>query len=112
MKGMLNWVAMTIIVRGKEPLLVVPPRLQRLAGFKAGDRLELKAKLGVITIATQPGVAGDEYTPEQKRAILEEVDEARKGPYHGPFKTSAEVADYLTKFKESKARSGKQPRSR
>jgi hypothetical protein len=42
--------------------------------------------------------ADDEYTPEQRRVIDAEIDEAQKGPYHGPFKNGAELEAYLKKY--------------
>lgn len=46
----------------------------------------------------------DEYTPGQRRAILDAVKQARKGPYHGPFKNGAELEAYLAKWKASQKR--------
>lgn len=40
---------MTVIVKSKSPL-VVPAAIQRLAGIKAGDRLEVRASTRAITI--------------------------------------------------------------
>lgn len=40
---------MTVTVKNKAPS-VVPPAIQRQAGIKAGDRLELKASPRTITI--------------------------------------------------------------
>jgi predicted transcriptional regulator len=40
---------MTVTVKNKTPL-VVPPAIQRQAGIKAGDRLEVKASPRTITI--------------------------------------------------------------
>ena len=49
---------------------------------------------------TQPpkvlaAVEWDEYTAAERRAINAEIAKAQKGPYHGPFKTAAEVARFL-----------------
>ena len=41
----------------------------------------------------------DEYTPEQRRLINAELDEAEKGPWYGPFKNGREVAAFLNKWK-------------
>jgi bifunctional DNA-binding transcriptional regulator/antitoxin component of YhaV-PrlF toxin-antitoxin module len=38
---------MTVVVKNKEPL-VVPPAARRLAGFKSGQELEVKASGGVV----------------------------------------------------------------
>ena len=40
---------MTVIVNSKSGL-VVPPSVQRLAGIKSGDRLEIRVSSGTITI--------------------------------------------------------------
>jgi len=51
--------------------------------------------------------ADDEYTPEQRRIINARLDEAEKGPFHGPFKNAAEVAAFLKKRVRSTARAAK-----
>jgi bifunctional DNA-binding transcriptional regulator/antitoxin component of YhaV-PrlF toxin-antitoxin module len=84
---------MTVTVKNESDL-VVPPRVRRLAGIKAGDRLEFKVSGGVITILPKLPVAADEYTPEQRRIIAARLDAAEKGPFHGPF-TAKEAAAFL-----------------
>lgn len=49
---------MTIIVKNKAPL-IVPEAIQRLAGIKVGDRLEVKASARIITITD----VGPRYEP-------------------------------------------------
>ena len=49
--------------------IVIPPRVQREAGFKLGDQIEVSAVRGTITIAVKPQAADDEYTPQQRRII-------------------------------------------
>ena len=44
---------MTVIIKEKSQILV-PPSLQRQAGFKLGDQLELRASRGVIMIVPKP----------------------------------------------------------
>jgi bifunctional DNA-binding transcriptional regulator/antitoxin component of YhaV-PrlF toxin-antitoxin module len=79
---------------------ILPPRVRRTAGFKAGDQLEVRAIGGVVTLISKPPMtATDEYTPEQRRAIKAEIVEARKGPYHGPFKSGDEFAEYFKAYK-------------
>jgi hypothetical protein len=39
-------------------------------------------------------VAADEYTPEQRRIINARLDEAEKGPFHGPF-SAKDAAAFL-----------------
>lgn len=86
---------MTVAVRNnnKTPL-VVPTAVRRKAGFKSGQELEFKASGGVITIVPKLP-ASDEYTPEQHRRIDAELDEAAKGPFHGPFNTAGEMIAHL-----------------
>jgi AbrB family looped-hinge helix DNA binding protein len=82
--------------------LVLPPRIRRKAGFKAGDQLEVNAIGGVVTFISKGAVvAEDEYTPEQRRQIMAEIEEARKGSYHGPFKSGEEFAAYFKAYKRS-----------
>ena len=49
---------MTVTVKNKAPL-IVPQAIQRLAGIKAGDRLEVKASARTITITA----VGQTYKP-------------------------------------------------
>jgi hypothetical protein len=41
--------------------------------------------------------ADDEYTSAQRRMINAQLEEARKGPYHGPFKTADAAIKFLRK---------------
>lgn len=86
---------MTITVKNKTDLLV-PPRVQRQAGIKTGDRLEFKVSGGVISIFPKLPSAADEYTPEQRRIISARLDEAEKGPFYGPF-TAKQATAFLRK---------------
>jgi predicted nucleic acid-binding protein len=52
---------------------------------------------GVITISRKLPVAGDEYTPAQRRSVDARLTEALKGPYHGPFETAEEVIGFIRK---------------
>jgi len=87
---------MTITLKRKTPL-VVPPRVQRQAGIKAGDKVQFRAGRGIITILTkpQPATAKDEYTPEQRRAInaqlAESLEDVRAGRVYGPFTSVADL---------------------
>lgn len=74
---------MTVIVT-KKSALSVPSEAQRQASIKAGDRLEFKVSGGVITISPELPGADDEHTPGQRRIIDDQLDEAEKGPFHGP----------------------------
>jgi AbrB family looped-hinge helix DNA binding protein len=81
---------MTTVVKKKTPI-VVPESLRRRAGIKPGDRLEFRVSGGIINIIAQVPSAEDEYTPAQRRRILAEIAEARKGPYYGPFDSADEM---------------------
>ncbi len=89
---------MTITVDEKTRQLF-PPSVRRQAGLKIGDQLEVKVSGGIITLLPRVPTADDEYTPAQRRIIDARLDEAEKGPYHGPFKSGDELAAYLKKFK-------------
>ena len=86
---------MTVIVKSKT-CLNVPPQIQRRAGIKPGDVVEIKAAGGVITILPKLPNADDEYTPRQRRVIdarLAKADEdIRHGRMYGPFHTAEEMA--------------------
>jgi hypothetical protein len=69
--------------------------VRRKAGFKSGQELEFKASGGVFTIIPKLPAAADEYTPEQRRMIDAELDEAAKGPFRGPFYTAAEMIAHI-----------------
>ena len=85
---------MTATVKNKTPL-VVPDKVRRRAGFKVGDEVEFRASGGIITIVPRLPNADDEYTTQQRRAIDAQLDEAEKGPFHGPFDTADEMITHL-----------------
>ena len=89
--------------------LTVPPSVQRQAGSKTGDVVEFKASGGVITIIPKLPGADDEYTPEQRRSIDAQLDEAEKGPFHGPFGAAGEAIAFL--HKEIRSRKAKRKAS-
>ena len=84
---------MTTTVKNKIGL-TVPPAVQHQAGFKPGDVVEFKVSGGVITILPKLPTA-DEYTPEQRRSIDAQLDEAEKGPFHGPFNSAEEMIVHM-----------------
>jgi len=86
---------MTVTVKSNATDLVVPKSVRRRAGIKPGDRLEFKVSGGIINIIPKLPSAADEYTPEQRRAIDAQIEEARKGPYHGPFNTADEMIAHI-----------------
>jgi bifunctional DNA-binding transcriptional regulator/antitoxin component of YhaV-PrlF toxin-antitoxin module len=104
---------MTVAVKNnnKTPL-VVPSAVRRKAGFKSGQELEFKASGGVITIIPKLPAAADEYTPEQRRMIDAELDEAAKGPFRGPFNTAAEMIAHLKSELKARGTAKKSKRSR
>jgi bifunctional DNA-binding transcriptional regulator/antitoxin component of YhaV-PrlF toxin-antitoxin module len=85
---------MTTVVRTKTGL-IVPADVQHKAGFKAGDVVEFKVSGGVISIFPKLPHADGEYTPEQRRIVDAQLDQAEKGPFHGPFETAAEAIAHM-----------------
>jgi bifunctional DNA-binding transcriptional regulator/antitoxin component of YhaV-PrlF toxin-antitoxin module len=65
--------------------LTVPPSVQHKAGFRTGDVVEFKVSGGVITIIPKLPGADDEYTPEQRRSIDAQLDEAGKRSISRPL---------------------------
>lgn len=66
---------------------------------KTGDRVHVTAANGVVTsMAASP----DGLTGEQRQKIIAEVDEARKGSYHGPFSSTTELESFLASWKGSR----------
>ena len=86
---------MTVTVKNNTLGLVVPQSVRRRAGIKAGDRLEFKVSGGIISIIPKLPSDDDEYTPAQRRNIDAQLEEARKGPYHGPFDTADAALKFL-----------------
>jgi bifunctional DNA-binding transcriptional regulator/antitoxin component of YhaV-PrlF toxin-antitoxin module len=105
---------MTVTLKDKTQL-VVPPSVQRRAGFKAGDRLEFKVSGGIITITPKPLSADDEYTAEQRRVIDARLDKAdediKAGRFHGPFATAKEASAYIERAAKQRAAVKKPKRS-
>ena len=65
----------------------------------------------MITILGKPLTKDDEYTPEQRRVIDAELDEAEKGPFHGPFETAeAAIADMKARLKKRVSRARAAPK--
>ena len=91
---------LTITVKNKKPL-IVPEAALRRAGFKRGQKLEVKVSGGVITILPKLPSADDEYTPEQRRIIdarlAKGLADIRAGRVRGPFSTHKEFTDSLHK---------------
>lgn len=85
---------MTVTVKNRTGL-TVPPAVQQKAGFKTGDVVEFKVSGRAITIIPKLPSVGDEYTAEQRRMIDAQLDEAEKGPFHGPFDTAEEMITHI-----------------
>jgi bifunctional DNA-binding transcriptional regulator/antitoxin component of YhaV-PrlF toxin-antitoxin module len=101
---------MTATVKDKIGL-TVPPAVQHQAGFKPGDVVEFKVSGGVITILPKLPTA-DEFTPEQRRSIDAQLDEAEKGPFYGPFSTAEEMIAHMKSRVKQRAVLKKAKRSR
>ena len=99
--------AMIITVKDKMDL-VVPPRVRREAGIKAGDRLEFKVSGGVINIIPKRLRADDEYTPEQRRIVnaqlAEGLEDIRAGRVSPRFNTVDEMLASLKSGKKAPRR--------
>ena len=102
---------MTVTVKNKTDL-VVPPSVRRRAGIKPGDRLEFKVSGGIINIIPKLPSADDEYTPDQRRIIDAQLDEAEKGPFYGPFNTADETIAHMKGELKKRAALKKTKRSR
>jgi AbrB family looped-hinge helix DNA binding protein len=93
---------MTVTVKNNKVGLVVPPSVRRRAGIKPGDRLEFKVSGGIINIIPKLPSADEEYTPAQRRVIDEQLKDAAKGPYYGPFETADAAIKFLRTETKSK----------
>ena len=102
---------MPVTVKNKTSLLV-PPSVRRRAGIKSGDRLEFKVAGGVITIIPKLPAADEDYTPEQRRIIDAQLDEAEKGPFQGPFNTAGEMIAHMKSELKKRTATKKTKRSR
>jgi bifunctional DNA-binding transcriptional regulator/antitoxin component of YhaV-PrlF toxin-antitoxin module len=96
---------------------MLPPGVRRKAGFKAGDKVEVKAIGGIVTLIGKPAVADDkdEYTAEERReidaGIAESQEEFKQGLGFGPFETHEEFISSLHK-EAKKLRSGASKKSK
>jgi len=99
---------MTVVVKNKQPL-VVPTAARRLAGFKSGQELEVKASGGVISIVRRlsPDEQQDERDirdPKIRMAIRKSHEEFLAGKTRPAEQLLAELK--LTKSK-NQARASK-----
>jgi AbrB family looped-hinge helix DNA binding protein len=91
--------------------ITVPKSIRRKAGIKTGDQFEFSVSGRVITIVPKVPSAADEYTPEQRRRIDAQLDEAEKGPFHGPFKTADAMIAHVKRELKKRATLKKAKRS-
>ena len=97
---------------------MLPPRVRRKSGFKAGDEVEVKAIGGIVTLISKPPVTDEEeYTPAQRRVIdshiADGLDDIKHGRLHGPFETHEEMTTFLhSEVKKAKAKKSGKPKLR
>jgi len=98
--------------------MTIPSSVRSAVGLSDGDLVEVKAVGKKIVITPQLVIdrskfptANDEYTPKQRQAIKARLAEAEKGPYYGPFKSGAELAEFLKRRTRS-ARAVKSKKAR
>ncbi|MBL8219728.1 MAG: AbrB/MazE/SpoVT family DNA-binding domain-containing protein [Bryobacterales bacterium] len=89
---------------------VLPSRVRRQAGFKTGDTVEVRAIGGIVTLISKPQLS--EQTSQEARQVLEEVDEACKGPYYGPFYSAQEFSEFLERYKSQPRAQGPKTKKR
>jgi hypothetical protein len=91
---------MTVAIKNKQPIAVSAAALRR-AGFRSGQKIEIKVSDGVIAILPKLPSADDEHTPARRRAIDRGIAASEKdykeGRSYGPFKTHAEFIASLHK---------------
>jgi AbrB family looped-hinge helix DNA binding protein len=95
--------SMTSVVKiHRKGQMTLPTRLRSLAGIADGDLVEATFRRGKIIITPKLPIdrsafptADDEYTPTQRRMIDAQLDEAEKGPFHGPFSTAGEMIAHM-----------------
>ena len=68
---------MTVVLKSELPL-IVPDKVRRRAGFKAGDHVEFKASRGMLTILTKHFVPPDDtLTPEEAKKVRHALKQVR-----------------------------------
>jgi AbrB family looped-hinge helix DNA binding protein len=85
--------------------MTIPSAVRAAVGLAEGDLVDVRAIGNQIVItprlaanrSSHVPTAGEEYTPEQRRAIDASLTESEKGPYYGPFSSGAEIAVFLKK---------------
>jgi bifunctional DNA-binding transcriptional regulator/antitoxin component of YhaV-PrlF toxin-antitoxin module len=94
---------MAITVSDKTGRIVVPPRIQRQAGFKPGDRLQFRVVDGTITIKASERT----YKPTEEE--LAAMREGQAAIDRGDFVTLSEYSDELDR-KLGKSRVKRSPK--
>jgi hypothetical protein len=81
---------MTVAFKNKQPIVVSSAALRR-AGFKSGQKLEVKVTGGAITILAKAAPAENELALSERRAINRGIAASdrdyKAGHSYGPFKT-------------------------
>ena len=95
---------MTTVVTKENPI-TIPDALRRRAGIVPGDRVEIKASGGIITIVARSRQETAEYTPSQRRVIdtrlAEGLADIKAGRTFGPFHSADEmVADMKIRLRK------------
>jgi bifunctional DNA-binding transcriptional regulator/antitoxin component of YhaV-PrlF toxin-antitoxin module len=89
---------MTITVDAKTRE-ILPRSVLRKAGFRTGDRLEVRASGGIVSLIPAVPSADDEYTPAQRAvgdaSLALAKEDIRKGRIVGPFGDGAEMVTAL-----------------
>jgi AbrB family looped-hinge helix DNA binding protein len=89
---------MTVVVKARTDL-VVPASVRRRAGIKTGDKLEFMVSGGVIHIVPKVGLAAQDLTAAQKRAVDRDLAKGLKdvalGRMSGPFENHREFIESL-----------------
>jgi hypothetical protein len=108
---MLREMATTVAFKDRQPILVSPSALKR-AGFKSGQKLEVRVSGGAITILPKSGSLGSSETEAERRAInarladgLADIDAGRT---FGPFDTIAQMVAHMKRqVKTTKSKKAK-----
>jgi AbrB family looped-hinge helix DNA binding protein len=100
---------MSIVKIQRKGQMTLPTGVRTAVGLADGDLVDVKVSGRRIIVTPMLVVdrskfpsAEDEYTPEQRRMINARLAESERGPYYGPFKSGAEVAAFLKKWKGNK----------
>ena len=95
---------MTVTIKQRSQI-VVPPSLQRQAGFKLGDQLQFRASRGIITIVSKSA----EETPLMK-AFRATHEEAKR---HGLDKmTMRQINAEISAYRKEKRQKQTDPRGK